>query len=106
MCVCVWVCVCVCLCVCLCVSVCVSVCVCSSSTPHFTQPHHHPHHHRRGRDDGRCMLKEPDLRPAARHLLHHAWITSIHDGHMSEFRVWIADIDKRLHRTHPHMVQP
>ena len=52
------------------------------------------------------MLKEPDLRPAARHLLHHAWITSIHDGHMSEFRVWIADIDKRLHRTHPHMVQP
>ncbi|EGD72769.1 STE/STE7 protein kinase [Salpingoeca rosetta] len=53
----------------------------------------------------RCLIKEPDLRPAARHLLDHEWITSIHDGHHSAFSAWIHGIDTRLGAAHMSMAQ-
>eukprot|EP01147_Barroeca_monosierra_P005493 gene5493-7185_t len=47
-----------------------------------------------------CLIKQPDLRPAARHLLIHPWITSIHDGHRSAFASWIRDVGSRLSSAH------
>eukprot|EP00055_Hartaetosiga_balthica_P012176 m.58337 g.58337 ORF g.58337 m.58337 type:complete len:415 (+) comp7859_c0_seq5:41-1285(+) len=37
-----------------------------------------------------CSLtKDPSRRPTARQLLQHQWITTIHDGHQSNFQEWL-----------------